>query len=217
VPAKRAANKRQAIKKTAPVPNAVPRKKRKKKQPRGRPSKFNRRLAKEILARLSTGEPLTVICGDSHMPCDNTVRAWCDANPAFSEAYASARARGFDMIALDALRIADNTGEEAKDSIDTEYGSTPNKEWLMRSKLRVDTRFRLLACWDPKRYGTKVSTELSGPNGKPVELTQTTEVQLSPEQEQRIMEAAAIGAALTPPGCLQEDAVPVPADGTEDE
>jgi len=56
-------------------------------------------LEAEIVARLSKGEPLAVICRDEHMPCDDTVRNWQDADPAFARAIARAREAGFDAIA----------------------------------------------------------------------------------------------------------------------
>jgi hypothetical protein len=65
-------------------------------------------------------------------------------------AYARAREEGFDTIAADCLHIADNT---AQDTISSERGDVANSEWIARSRLRVDTRLKLLAKWDPKRYG----------------------------------------------------------------
>jgi hypothetical protein len=63
------------------------------------------------------------------------------------------------------------------------------KEWgvevkrsdmLGHRKLQVETRLKLLAKWDPKRYGDMVRQEISGPDGAPI--AQAT-VSLSPEQE----------------------------------
>jgi len=92
-----------------------------------------------------------------------------DQDPAFSRAIARAREAGFDRIALDALEIADNIGNEHKDTIETKFGEIPNKEWVMRSKLRVETRLKLLAKWDPKRYGDLIKQEVSGPDGGPIQ------------------------------------------------
>lgn len=63
---------------------------------------------------------------------------------------ARAREAGFDRIAMDALAIADAADN---DTISTEQGERPNSEWITRSRLRVETRLKLLAKWDPKRYG----------------------------------------------------------------
>jgi hypothetical protein len=73
-----------------------------------------------------------------------------ESDPAFSVAIARAREMGFDQIALDALAIADATEQ---DTVRTKDGERPDTEWISRSKLRVETRLKLLAKWDPKRYG----------------------------------------------------------------
>ena len=106
----------------------------------GRQSTFNEKDAAEIVARLSNGEPLTHICADDWLPCDDTVRNWAAANLEFGRAIARAREAGFDKIALDALDIADDKLGDAQ-----------------RDRLRVETRLKLLAKWDPKRYGDKVA------------------------------------------------------------
>jgi hypothetical protein len=121
----------------------------------GRPTKFKPELLDEICARLSKGEPLTVICRDDHMPCDDTVRNWANGNEAIARDIARARETGFDQIALDALAIADDA------ALDTKKGPNDtdlcNSEWISRSRLRVETRLKLLAKWDPKRYGDKLA------------------------------------------------------------
>ena len=52
----------------------------------GRKSTFNDKDAAEIVARLSKGEPLAVICRDDWLPTDRTVRNWAELIHAVSEA-----------------------------------------------------------------------------------------------------------------------------------
>jgi len=137
-----------------------------KKRPRGRPSKFTPAIANKIIEGLSKGTPLTIICEPNSMPGIRTVYDWMEKDAAFSADIARAREAGFDRIALDALNIADEV--TYKDTIETKFGEIPNKEWILRSKLRVETRLKLLAKWDPKRYGEKITQEISGPDGGPV-------------------------------------------------
>lgn len=121
----------------------------------GRPSDFTDELATEIGDRLAKGEPLAAICRDDHMPSDRTVRNWMEKDAAFSSAIARAREVGFDAIAAECLEIADET------AFDTKKGPNDadicNSEWISRSRLRVETRLKLLAKWDPKRYGDKLA------------------------------------------------------------
>lgn len=102
----------------------------------GRKSTFTQKAADEIVARLSKGEPLTVICRSPGMPCDDTVRIWAEKNEAFGREIARAREVGFDQIALDALAISDDRDDDPASR-----------------RVRVETRLKLLAKWDPKRYG----------------------------------------------------------------
>lgn len=130
----------------------------------GRVSTFSQEVADEICERLSKGEPLANICRDEDMPAVRTVSDWKAAHVEFAAAFARAREEGFDQIAADCLDIADDT---SRDTIVEENGERPNTEWITRSKLRIETRLKLLAKWDPKRYGDKM--QLTGDGGGPIE------------------------------------------------
>lgn len=134
----------------------------------GRPTLANAERKKSIIDGISKGTPLTVICRDLGI-CDDTVRDWMKVDDDFSRDIACARILGFDAIAMDALSIADDTSNDTiligKEG--SEY-EAPNKEWIARSKLRVETRLKLLAKWDPKRYGDMMRQEISGPDGAPI-------------------------------------------------
>jgi len=117
----------------------------------GRKSTFTQKAADEIVARLSKGEPLTVICQSPGMPCDDTVRIWAEKDAAFARDIARAREVGFDQIALDALTISDDRNDDPASR-----------------RVRVETRLKLLAKWDPKRYGDKLQL---GGDGSGVPIT----------------------------------------------
>lgn len=119
----------------------------------GRPSKYSDDIVQQICDRLSEGEPLAAICRDPEMPAVSTIWQWEKDRPDVSEAIARARLVGFDAIALEALAIADATGNDT--TVNERGNETPNSEWISRSRLRVETRLKLLAKWDPKRYGDK--------------------------------------------------------------
>lgn len=132
----------------------------------GRPSTFTQEIADEICERIGEGEPLAQICRDEHMPGLTTVYDWQKANEEFSESIARAREAGFDQIAMEALRIADTPqiGEfvtekpimiEGKPLDGVTVREVKTEDMLGHRKLQVDTRLKLLAKWDPKRYGDK--------------------------------------------------------------
>lgn len=124
-----------------------------------RQSTYTPEIAAAICARLSEGEPLAVICRDEGMPASRTVSDWKSAHPSFAADFARARDEGYDAIAASCLDIADDS---ARDTIHGEHGPKADSEWINRSRLRVDTRLKLLAKWDPKRYGDSSKIEMSG-------------------------------------------------------
>ena len=128
-------------------------------KPRGRPSKFTEALAEEICERLSKGEPLAVICRDERMPAYRTVYHWQDDHPEFLANVARARTDGYESLAVDCLHISDDNGRDVRF---TEKGAVVvDTDVIQRAKLRVETRLKLLACWDPKRYGPKVEANVN--------------------------------------------------------
>lgn len=93
---------------------------------------------------------MAAICRENNMPEPQTILDWMERFPEIHTIIARARAQGFDVIAADCLAIADNAGA---DYVATEDGARLDAENIQRSKLRVETRLKLLAKWDPKRYG----------------------------------------------------------------
>lgn len=136
---------------------------------RGRPSLYTPEIAESICERLAAGETLRAICRDDGLPSEVTVRRWAMGDTeGFSAQYAKARELGYHGMADELVEIADET------TFDTLRGSEdqpdkPNHEWITRSRLRVDTRKWLLSKALPKIYGDRLTAEVSGPNGGPIE------------------------------------------------
>ena len=79
--------------------------------------------------------------------------AGLDADNTMAERYARARADSMDAIADDAMRIADDGELEAD-----------------HKRIMVDARKWFLSKLAPKKYGDRLDTTHSGPDGGPVEL-----------------------------------------------
>lgn len=138
-------------------------------------SKRTPEIVEEILRRMSDGEPLRqILRSDEKFPCHTVWGDWCRADAELQAAHYRARDEGFDAIALDCLHIADETGQDTK-IVGTDDGSreVPNNEWISRSKLRIETRLKLLAKWDPRRYGDKLA--IGGADDLPPLKTMTDE------------------------------------------
>ena len=128
----------------------------------GKPSKPRRRpvysadLAAEICRRLTTGEALTKVCRAGDMPSEATVRLWAlDDVEGFASQYARARMVGYLAMADGLLDISDNPEVDAAS--------------VNRDRLKVDTRKWLLSKALPKIYGDKLTAEVTGKDGGPIE------------------------------------------------
>lgn len=121
-----------------------------------KPTLYTKELIQEICDRLSTGEPLAKICREEGKPSVTTIWNWGKSIEGVSESIARAREEGEDWIAAECLDIADDT---ANDYTESENGERFNSEHVQRSKLRIDTRLKLLAKWNPKKYGDKAQLD----------------------------------------------------------
>lgn len=128
----------------------------------GKPQ-FNRdELVPQICDRLATGEPLTSICNDLGIT-RQCVNKWRREDEAIAKQIQAARDDGYDAIADECLDIADDSQGDYKIELrGRQEVVTIDKEAVLRSKLRIETRLKLLAKWDPKRYGDKQQHEHSG-------------------------------------------------------
>lgn len=131
---------------------------------RGRPTKRCVAVEKKIIAGLSKGTPLTVLCAPDDMPSDRTVRDWIESDRQFSADIARARETGFDVIAVEALQIIDAEPERVVTMTgDDRSESRIDSAAVQWAKNRAETRLKLLAKWDPKRYGELV--KVGNPDG----------------------------------------------------
>lgn len=131
----------------------------------GRKDSYTQKIADEICERIAQGEPLRQICRDEGMPAWRTVYDWINKYEDFSTAIARARELGYDAIAEETLDIADEGTNDWMEKLGADgqpIGWQLNGEHVQRSKLRIETRLKLLAKWSPKKYGDKQQVEMSG-------------------------------------------------------
>lgn len=128
------------------------------KRQQGRASKYTTEIVEEILARISIGETLRQICRDEKMPSYGAVYDWLEKDANLASRFARAREKGEEAIAQECLDIADNAKNDWMESVgmDGTEAYKLNGEHIQRSKLRIETRLKLLAKWNPKKWGEKV-------------------------------------------------------------
>ncbi|ABX34581.1 putative terminase small subunit protein [Delftia acidovorans SPH-1] len=154
----------------------------------GRISTFNEDIATKLCDRIAAGESLRKICTDPKMPSMATVMRWLGKpeNAAFREQYACARDAQADKLVEEMLEIADEEctmvrSDKHGSKDDDGQGNTEvvfDATAVARNKLRVDARKWVASKMAPKKYGDKVTQEVVGAGGGPVETV--TRIELVP-------------------------------------
>ncbi len=133
-------------------------------------------IADEVVIWLSEGKTMREFCRQPAMPHYSTVYDWMDKDAEFAQRIARARLIGEEVIHQQCLDIADNTqmGVIVSEKPD---GATETKtaDMLEHRKLRIDTRLKLLAKWNPKKYGDKVDLNHGGQPDNPIQAAITVE------------------------------------------
>lgn len=142
----------------------------------GRPSDYTQETADIICSRIAAGESLRTICLDDEMPGQSTVFRWLESRLDFREQYARAREAQADFYADEIIKISDDGSNdwmerrsEAEKGAGVNTGWVLNGEHVQRSRLRVDARKWYASKVAPKKYGDKLISEHSGPDGGPIE------------------------------------------------
>lgn len=109
-----------------------------------------------------------------------TIRKWEEIVPEHGQNSMRARAIGCHVMADQCIDIADDARNDwMQANHQDDAGWKANGEHVQRSRLRIDTRMRLLGKWLPKVYGEKVEQTIQGPNGGPVEVASVTLVPMT--------------------------------------
>lgn len=153
----RTAKAKVTAKKSAKKVASAPRK-------RGRPPvPVSQVIANEICDWISSGRTLRDYCRQEGKPHFNTVYDWIDKDSDFAMRFARARDRGEEVISQECLAIADDGTNDYMETVtDAGLAYRLNGEHVQRSKLRIETRLKLLARWNPKKWGEKVDVNHGG-------------------------------------------------------
>mgnify|MGYP000053022281 CR=1 FL=1 len=127
-----------------------------KKRNTGRSTKYTELLADEICEVIAAnGKGLQKLCIENpHWPNKDTIFSWIKNNQKFSDQYARAKKCQIEALVDEIIDIAD---DDSNDTIINEQGNRVlNKEYIARSRLRIDTRKWLASKLIPKVYGAVV-------------------------------------------------------------
>ena len=117
--------------------------------------------AEAICEWIAQGQTLRQWCRENGVHY-STVYLWMEKDQEFAQRIARAREIGHDVIAEETLEIIDTEPEFAESwsqSGGSKHRDSAHATWL---KNRVEQRMKLLAKWNPKKYGDKVGVEAQG-------------------------------------------------------
>jgi len=117
-------------------------------------------------AMAATTDSIATICKRKGMPSKATVFRWRAENPEFKAMY--------EMAKLEQLYAGI---EECTEIADT---AERTSEGIQHAKLRIDTRMKVAQRLKPKELGEKVTSELTGPDGGPVQVEKIERVIVRP-------------------------------------
>lgn len=131
----------------------------------GRPTLYSEELVERICIELMDGKSLVKICDAEDMPHRVTVVRWLSEHRDFATKYAHARDTQADLM----------------DDMILDVANASTSETAIADRVRIAAYQWRASKLLPKKYGNKVTTELSGPNGSPiqVDITKATEDQLA--------------------------------------
>jgi hypothetical protein len=114
----------------------------------GRPTMYNEMMVAELLDRLSSGETMTSITSDKHMPSYPTVCDWQRGRPWFSSAVAEARRVQATSFVEQGLEILDNA-------------PTDSMAHVQKADKQAQFRHKLAQAFDRETYGDKVQQDVN--------------------------------------------------------
>lgn len=116
----------------------------------------------DLCAWLAEGKPMREFCRQPGRPSNRTIYDKMLKDPEVASRVAYARDVGYDMLAEECFEIANTpvTGRRTKRSEDGV--EIIEEDALGHRKLQIETRLKLLACWNPKKYGNKQEVEHKG-------------------------------------------------------
>jgi hypothetical protein len=144
----------------------------------------------EIHAWIESGKTLRAYCRQEGKPSYGLVYDWLEEDAKKEDApessrFARARDIGEAVILQECLEIADEQqlGEIVTEkpytfegAVVKENGQTvilreiKQADMIEHRKLRIETRLKLLAKWNPKKYGERVQNEHTGADGGPLKV-----------------------------------------------
>lgn len=142
-------------------------------QPRGRgaPSIKTEDLLNAICESISSGISTRQTAINLGI-AQKSVWTWLEKDASFAQRYARAKEECADLYAEEIAEISDELPD----------GTLDPQVFNARQRLRVDARKWTASKLKPKKYGDKIDTTVSGPDGGPVKIERIERVIVDPKK-----------------------------------
>lgn len=142
------------------------------KAKRQAPVKYSPKLAAAVCERIAAGESLRAVCAEPGMPSFQAFLRWtADNRDGLRALYSIALDMRAQYFADEIVELADRVEIGTRTKVRTDgVVEQITGDMVERSRLRVDARKWVASRLAPKRYGDRLSQEISGPDGGPIEL-----------------------------------------------
>ena len=117
----------------------------------------------ELVQWISNGKTLREFCRQDGMPNFSVMYDWEAEDKDFAQRIAHARLKGHDVIAEECAALSDTEPLAVYDEAGNKRYDPGSIAWR---KMQIETRLKLLAKWNPRKYGDK--TILAGDDAAPV-------------------------------------------------
>jgi hypothetical protein len=115
---------------------------------------YSDQLASEICERISSGELLTVICRDDHMPTMRRCQQWLKEHSEFQAVFNMSIQDRLFVFEEQVVEIADDMRNDFKTVIKNgREKRVADPDMVARAKLRIEVRFRHLRSGRPQKWG----------------------------------------------------------------
>jgi len=135
---------------------------------------FSQELFNEICDKIAVSNNglVKILGSDERYPSHPIFYSWIKINEENISRYACAREAQADFLVDEILEISDDTSQDTITISNGEYDKeVENREWINRSKLKVDSRKWIASKFRPTKYGDKLDIDHKT-NGKDLPAAQ---------------------------------------------
>lgn len=120
-----------------------------------------------VCYQIAQGKSLrSILDSDDDLPSPSVFLKWIGACSILREQYTHARQMAYELLADEIVSISDENYTTDEHGVKERLSS----EAIQRNRLRVDTRKWMLSKMLPKVYGDKLTQEVTGKGGGPIQL-----------------------------------------------